>query len=98
MSERLNAEQRQRLEELFDRAAELEVPERDVFVNRECDQDPVLRNELVSLLDSLSGDDGSLERLLEVPGGGGPEEQETEDVPERVVVLDPADGRIIDIP
>ena len=53
MVERLNAEQRERLYELFDLAIELQVHEREAFCQRQCGDDDALLVELSTLLAAM---------------------------------------------
>ena len=57
MTEPLSPEDRQRLETLFARAADLPQTEQADFVERECGPDGALRNELSRLLSGLAGED-----------------------------------------
>ncbi|MFT5687983.1 MAG: serine/threonine protein kinase/formylglycine-generating enzyme required for sulfatase activity [Planctomycetota bacterium] len=57
MSSRLSPQERQRLEELFDLAADLPAAQREFFVARECAGHDTLRDELTRLLAALEGDD-----------------------------------------
>ncbi|RKY20060.1 MAG: serine/threonine protein kinase [Planctomycetota bacterium] len=57
MSTSLSPDQRRRLEQFFDRAADLPAGERAAFVERACGSDIALRDELSRLLEGLTGDD-----------------------------------------
>jgi serine/threonine protein kinase/formylglycine-generating enzyme required for sulfatase activity len=57
VSAALSPEQRERLEALFDRAADLPRAEHAAFVERECPAQDALRRELVRLLAGLAGED-----------------------------------------
>lgn len=57
MNPALSPADRERLEDLFDRAAELPPAERIAFAERECGSNEALRRELRRLLEGLSGDD-----------------------------------------
>jgi serine/threonine protein kinase len=62
MSAALSPEDRLRLEELFERAAELPRAEQPAFVERECGSHAALKGELEGLLEGLAGED-ILERI-----------------------------------
>jgi len=53
----LSEDDRRRLDELFDRAADLPVAEHEAFVERECGTNETLRRELARLLAGLAGED-----------------------------------------
>ncbi|HEX6884428.1 MAG TPA: protein kinase, partial [Planctomycetota bacterium] len=57
MSDALSPQDRQRLDTLFERAAELPPAEHAAFVARECAANPALRAELARLLEGLAGED-----------------------------------------
>ena len=57
MSDVLSPEDRVRLEDLFDRAADLSSAEQAALLERECGTNDVLRKELVRLLEGLAGED-----------------------------------------
>jgi serine/threonine protein kinase len=57
VNEALSPEDRERLESLFERAAELPAAEHAAFVERECGGDAALRAELSHLLAGLEGED-----------------------------------------
>ncbi len=57
MSSELSPEERQRLDTLFERAADLPPSEHAAFVERECGSSGALRDELGRLLAGLTGED-----------------------------------------
>ncbi|WP_419192175.1 bifunctional serine/threonine-protein kinase/formylglycine-generating enzyme family protein [Engelhardtia mirabilis] len=68
MTDPLDAQDRERLVELFDVAAELTLSEREDLIERECGSRPQLRGELEKLIATLDGED-VLERMR---SGGAP--------------------------
>ena len=57
MSEALSSAERARLEELFERAADLPAAERAAFVERECGSNRALFDALARLVEGLEGED-----------------------------------------